>query len=49
LQLTNIAPGIYQAPFSLPKNGKWYISISDVSTTWTIKQVLMLDAATIKQ
>ncbi|MBQ0790063.1 MAG: FixH family protein [Cycloclasticus sp.] len=49
LQLTNIAPNVYQAPFTLPKSGKWYLSISDTNTTWTIKQVLMLDVATIKQ
>lgn len=49
LQLTNIAPGVYQAPFSLPKSGKWYLSITDINTTWTIKQVLVLDTATIKQ
>ena len=42
LSLVKIADGIYQSPFILPKQGKWYISINDPSHTWEIKSVSYL-------
>jgi len=42
LSLNRIADGIYQSPFTLPKKGKWYISINDPSQTWNIKSVSYL-------
>ncbi|OUR87769.1 nitrogen fixation protein FixH [Cycloclasticus sp. 44_32_T64] len=42
LSLVKIADGIYQSPFILPKQGKWYISINDPTHTWEIKSVSYL-------
>lgn len=43
LNLVKIANGIYQVPFSLPKQGKWYISIKDPSNAWEIKKTSTLN------
>jgi len=43
LSLVKIADGIYQAPFNLPKQGKWYISIKDPSNAWEIKKTSTLN------
>lgn len=42
LSLVKIIDDIYQAPFNLPKQGKWYISIKDPSNTWEITKTSTL-------
>ena len=42
LQLKKIAENIYQSPCNLPQTGKWYISITNPSKSWKIKQAALL-------
>ncbi len=36
LTLVEISDSTYQAPFVLPKPGKWYLNIKNPSATWSI-------------
>lgn len=38
LKLTRISHDVYQAPYILPIEGKWYIRIHDPLNTWEISQ-----------
>jgi hypothetical protein len=40
--LTKVANGIYQSPFVLPQQGKWYVSIHAPNGEWEIKKVSYL-------
>ena len=42
LNLVKIANGIYQAPFKLPKQGKWYIYITPPNNHWKISRTSTL-------
>lgn len=43
LSLAKIADSTYQTPFTLPKRGKWYISIKEPSNAWEIQKTSFLN------
>jgi len=42
LQLQKVAKNIYQSSCTLPQAGKWYISVTNPTKSWKIKQTALL-------